>query len=174
MSHLGVDISAQTSKHLDQFHGDTFDYVITVCDQAEECPTFPGEPNVIHWSIPDPVVAGGTAQARLAVFIATAQALATRVRVFAAAARCRGSARLSLQLGNYLEGDAVQRPSLIRRAGAEAIGAYGIVTAGCGAIMVNTLTGSLGHVGVALTFGLTVAVMIARQAVLPAHTLTLR
>ena len=80
MSHLGVDISAQTSKHLDQFRSDTFDYVITVCDQArEECPAFPGEPNVIHWSIPDPVVAGGTAQERLAVFITTAQALATRV-----------------------------------------------------------------------------------------------
>ena len=55
----------------------------------------------------------------------------------------------------------MQQPSLMRRAGAEAIGAYGIVAAGCGAIMVNTLTGSLGHVGVALTFGLTVAVMIA-------------
>ena len=49
----------------------------------------------------------------------------------------------------------------MRRAGAEFTGAYGIVTAGCGAIVVNTLTGSLGHVGVALTFGLTVAVMIA-------------
>lgn len=55
----------------------------------------------------------------------------------------------------------MQQPSLMRRAGAEAIGAFGIVTAGCGAIMVNTMTGSLGHVGVALTFGLTVAVMIA-------------
>ena len=65
---------------MDQFRSDTFDYVITVCDQArEECPAFPGEPNVIHWSIPDPVVAGGTAQERLAVFITTAQALATRV-----------------------------------------------------------------------------------------------
>lgn len=50
---------------------------------------------------------------------------------------------------------------LLRRAGAELIGTYGLVTAGCGAIMVNALTGSLTHVGVALTFGLIITVMIA-------------
>lgn len=50
---------------------------------------------------------------------------------------------------------------LLRRAGAEFIGTYALVTAGCGAIMVNTLTGSLTHVGVALTFGLIITVMIA-------------
>jgi protein-tyrosine-phosphatase len=81
MQHLGIDVSAQTSKPLDHFRDDTFDYVVTVCDQArEECPTFAGEPNVIHWSIPDPVVAGGTEEERLAVFVGTAQALATRVQ----------------------------------------------------------------------------------------------
>ncbi|HUN09280.1 MAG TPA: MIP family channel protein [Aggregatilineales bacterium] len=51
--------------------------------------------------------------------------------------------------------------TLIRRVGAEFIGTYALVTAGCGAIIVNTQTGALGHVGVALTFGLIVAVMIA-------------
>jgi aquaporin NIP len=51
--------------------------------------------------------------------------------------------------------------TLIRRIGAEFIGTYALVTAGCGAIIVNTQTGALGHVGVALTFGLIVAVMIA-------------
>jgi MIP family channel proteins len=51
--------------------------------------------------------------------------------------------------------------SLLRRAGAEFIGTYALVTAGCGAMIVNTLTGSLTHVGVALTFGLIIAVMIA-------------
>ena len=50
---------------------------------------------------------------------------------------------------------------LLRRAGAEFIGTYALVTAGCGAIMVDTLTGSLTHVGVALTFGLIITVMIA-------------
>lgn len=53
------------------------------------------------------------------------------------------------------------QPSLLRRCGAELVGTYALVTAGCGAIMVNSLTGALGHVGIALTFGLIVAVMIA-------------
>lgn len=81
MAVLGLDISGQTSKHLDQFRHSAFDYVITVCDQArEECPTFPGEPKTIHWSIPDPVAAAGGGEERLARFLATAQALSTRVQ----------------------------------------------------------------------------------------------
>ncbi len=52
-------------------------------------------------------------------------------------------------------------PTLLRRAGAEFIGTYSLVTAGCGAIMVNASTGSLTHVGIALTFGLIITVMIA-------------
>ncbi len=50
---------------------------------------------------------------------------------------------------------------LLRRAGAEFIGTYALVTAGCGAIMVNAINGSLTHLGVALTFGLIITVMIA-------------
>lgn len=50
---------------------------------------------------------------------------------------------------------------LLKRAGAELIGTYALVTAGCGAIMVNATTGALGHVGIALTFGLVIMVMIA-------------
>jgi protein-tyrosine-phosphatase/DNA-binding transcriptional ArsR family regulator len=81
MARMGIDIASHTSKHLDRFRSEHFDHVITVCDQAREnCPTFPGEPNVIHWSIPDPVLAGGTdEEERLAVFVQTAHALATRV-----------------------------------------------------------------------------------------------
>lgn len=52
-------------------------------------------------------------------------------------------------------------PSLFRRATAEALGTYFLVIAGCGAIMVDASTGALGHVGVALTFGLVILVMIA-------------
>jgi len=52
-------------------------------------------------------------------------------------------------------------PSLLRRAGAELVGTYALVTAGCGAIIVNSLTGALTHVGVALTFGLIITVMVA-------------
>jgi aquaporin NIP len=50
---------------------------------------------------------------------------------------------------------------LIRRAGAECVGTYALVTAGCGAIMVNALTGTLTHVGIAFTFGLIIMVMVA-------------
>lgn len=50
---------------------------------------------------------------------------------------------------------------LLRRAAAELVGTYALVTAGCGAVMVNELSGALGHVGVALTFGLVIVVMIA-------------
>ena len=55
----------------------------------------------------------------------------------------------------------MKQPALVRRAGAEMFGAYALVAAGCGAIVVDSLTGSLGHVGVAITFGLVVAVMVA-------------
>lgn len=50
---------------------------------------------------------------------------------------------------------------LFRRSGAEFVGTFGLVTAGCGAIIVNTQTGALTHVGIALTFGLMITVMIA-------------
>ena len=53
------------------------------------------------------------------------------------------------------------QPSLIRRSGAELFGTYALVAAGCGAIVVNSMTGALGHVGVALAFGLVVMVMVA-------------
>jgi aquaporin NIP len=49
----------------------------------------------------------------------------------------------------------------LRRAFAECIGTYALVTAGCGAIVVNATTGALTHVGIALTFGLIIMVMIA-------------
>jgi aquaporin NIP len=52
-------------------------------------------------------------------------------------------------------------PNFWRRAGAEFAGAYALVTAGCGAIIVDSLTGALGHTGVALVFGLVIMVMIA-------------
>ena len=55
----------------------------------------------------------------------------------------------------------MEQPGLLRRAVAEFFGTYALVAAGCGAIMVNSQTGALGHVGVALTFGLVVVVMVA-------------
>ena len=55
MTEHGIDISANTTKHLDRFARTRFDAVITVCDKVREvCPEFPGGPVAIHWSIPDP------------------------------------------------------------------------------------------------------------------------
>jgi arsenate reductase len=85
MREIGVDISAQRSKHVDEFAGQTFDYVITVCDQAKEvCPVFPGAPRRIHYSIADPAAVTGAEQ-RLAAFRAARDQLRAALRQFAAA-----------------------------------------------------------------------------------------
>lgn len=58
MAELGIDISSQRSKHVDEFLGQSFDLVITVCDRVREnCPVFPDDPEHVHWSIPDPLAA---------------------------------------------------------------------------------------------------------------------
>ena len=69
MREVGIDISGHRSKSVDEFTGQEFDYVITVCDNAKEsCPVFPGKTQRIHWSFDDPAAARGDEQARLAVF----------------------------------------------------------------------------------------------------------
>ena len=55
MKELGIDISGHRSKHVDEFQGQSFDYVLTVCDNAKEsCPTFPGHAERIHKGFEDP------------------------------------------------------------------------------------------------------------------------
>jgi len=69
MGELGIDISGHRSKSVDEFLGQEFDYVITVCDNAnEQCPVFPGQTRRIHWSFEDPAAAPGDEPTRLAVF----------------------------------------------------------------------------------------------------------
>ena len=68
MADLGVDISGQASKTLDRYLGETFDAVITICDQANEsCPVFAGAKSRLHWSFPDPSQATGSEE-QLAVY----------------------------------------------------------------------------------------------------------
>ncbi len=68
MRELGIDISSHRSKHVDEFQGQPFDYVLTVCDNAKEsCPYFPGT-LLIHRSFDDPAAFEGTELERLAVF----------------------------------------------------------------------------------------------------------
>jgi arsenate reductase len=83
MSELGIDISGHRSKDVREFDGQHFDYVITVCDNANEsCPIFPGNTQRIHWSFPDPAAVGGGEAEHLAAFRDVRDALADRFRDF--------------------------------------------------------------------------------------------
>jgi arsenate reductase (thioredoxin) len=69
MSELGIDIAGHRSKSVDEFVGQEFTYVITVCDNANEsCPIFPGKTQRIHWSFEDPAHLPGTEEERVAAF----------------------------------------------------------------------------------------------------------
>lgn len=70
MREIGIDISAHRSKSVDEFVGKEFDYVITVCDNANEnCPVFPGKAQRIHQSFDDPPPPDvGSDEARLEIF----------------------------------------------------------------------------------------------------------
>ncbi len=86
MEEVGVDLRGHTSKPLDVFLGDPWDYVITVCDQAaERCPVFPGRASRIHWSFEDPSAATGSEMDRLAVFRRVRDAIGERLRAWLAA-----------------------------------------------------------------------------------------
>jgi protein-tyrosine-phosphatase len=81
---FNVDTADLYPKHLDRFRGETFDYVITVCDRAAEtCPTFPGDPERIHWSFEDPVAVEDEA-ARRRAFELVASGVAARLRIWMA------------------------------------------------------------------------------------------
>jgi arsenate reductase (thioredoxin) len=68
MRELGIDISSHRSKHVDEFQGRHFEYVLTICDNAKEsCPIFPGTIS-IHHSFDDPAAFAGSEQDRLALF----------------------------------------------------------------------------------------------------------
>ena len=80
MHEIGIDISGHRSKSVDQFTGQQFDYVITVCDNAnQQCPMFPGKSERIHWSIDDPAEVTGDEDARLAAFRTARDELRTRL-----------------------------------------------------------------------------------------------
>lgn len=70
MRELGIDISGQRSKHVDEFEGQPFDYVITVCDNAREtCPVFFGAATKLHHSFDDPPAPGvGSEEERMTIF----------------------------------------------------------------------------------------------------------
>ena len=94
---LGIDITGQRSKHLDEVRDLPFAWVITVCDQVrEQCPAFPGSPHSIHWSIADPIAAAERTEdedARRTIFAATARELSTRIHYLLLTEGLPGTAR---------------------------------------------------------------------------------
>ena len=70
MKEIGIDISGHRSKSVDEFAGEEFDYIITVCDNAKEsCPVFPGKAVRIHQMFEDPPAESvGTYDSRMVIF----------------------------------------------------------------------------------------------------------
>ncbi|HYH30942.1 MAG TPA: ArsR family transcriptional regulator [Pseudonocardia sp.] len=82
MRRRGLDISGHRSKHLDEFAGQRFDRVVSLCDRVREvCPEFSGSPALAHWSMPDPA----SGDAGYAAFARTADELSTRIPFLLAA-----------------------------------------------------------------------------------------
>ena len=85
MAEIGIDISGHRSKCLNEFLGDPFDYIITVCDNAaENCPVCPGKAERIHWSFDDPAEATGSDAEQLAVFRRVRDEIAEKLKIFVA------------------------------------------------------------------------------------------
>ena len=81
LASMGINSQRQYSKHMDAFRGQSFEYVITVCDRVREvCPIFPGDPKQLHWSLPDPTAVQGSAEIRYQAFERIARQLETRIR----------------------------------------------------------------------------------------------
>ena len=84
MAEIGIDISGHRSKCLDEFLDTEFEYVITVCDNANEsCPVFPGNARRIHWSFDDPAEAKGDDEDVAEVFRRVRDEIREKLRSFA-------------------------------------------------------------------------------------------
>ncbi|HML15939.1 MAG TPA: arsenate reductase ArsC [Bryobacteraceae bacterium] len=86
MGELGIDVSHHRSKSVEEFLGEPFDFVITVCDHAREhCPLFPGPAQRIHWSLEDPAAFQGSDDERLEKFREIRDRIGEKLREFLAA-----------------------------------------------------------------------------------------
>lgn len=87
MAELGIDISGHSSKTIEPFMGQAWDFLIPVCEEAcEACPYVPGAKAVLRWSFDDPAAATGTDEQRMAVFRRVRDELGSKIREFIAAA----------------------------------------------------------------------------------------
>jgi arsenate reductase len=97
----GFDWSGARSKSTDEFAGQSFDYVITVCDRARAiCPVFPGHGETLHWGLEDPAEVEGTDAEKLAAFQRTYMEVNQRIRPFVEVAlQAAGRSRHSIVAG---------------------------------------------------------------------------
>ena len=90
MRELGIDISRQRSKHVDEFIGQHFDYVLTVCDSAKEsCPIFPDKTVTFHHGFEDPGAFQGSEEERLALFRRVRDEIRHYLREFSREVACQ-------------------------------------------------------------------------------------
>jgi arsenate reductase len=83
MREIGIDISGQRSKHVDEYADQAFDYVITVCDSARQtCPAFPGNGQRLHWDVEDPTDTEGAGASRMEAFQKARDVLGGYAKVF--------------------------------------------------------------------------------------------
>ena len=88
LAEIDIDWSSARAKSVNEFLGQPFDYVITVCDRARQsCPVFPGNHNTLHWGLEDPAEVDGTDEVKLEAFRRTRTEVATRLRPFVELAR---------------------------------------------------------------------------------------
>ena len=83
LDEAGIDHSWARSKSVNEYLGQSFDYVITVCDQARQaCPVFPGVHETLHWGYEDPAAVEGTEAERLAAFRSTLTMMSGQIQSF--------------------------------------------------------------------------------------------
>ena len=85
MREVNIDISHHVSERVDPYLQQQFDYVVTVCDRAQEtCPIFPNASTMLHWSFDDPAKAKGNYEQQLVVFRKLRDEIADQIRCFIA------------------------------------------------------------------------------------------
>jgi arsenate reductase len=100
LEEAGISTDGLTSTSVNDFLGQRFDYVITVCDDARgACPVFPGVAESMHWGYPDPAKAEGTEEERLDAFRSVLKGMGQRIHQFLPLAERHAARRTGVQLG---------------------------------------------------------------------------
>jgi arsenate reductase len=99
LQEAGIPTDGLASKSVDDFLGQRFDYVITVCDEARGvCPVFPGVAEAMHWGFPDPAAVEGSEEERLTAFRSVLTGLEERIRKFLPIAERHATGRHEIRL----------------------------------------------------------------------------